>query len=80
MNAFIRNSEGAYQPASSAEIIRLAKNIISGRLRRTENIVVTSPTAVTQYLQLQLGAKEQEIFSAMFLDTRHRLISKSPAG
>jgi DNA repair protein RadC len=74
MNAFIRDSEGGYQPASSAEIIRLAKNIISGSLCRTEDITVTSPTAVTQYLQLQLGAKEQEIFSAMFLDTRHRLI------
>ena len=74
MNAFIRDSEGAYKPAKSNEIIDLAKQIISSRLCRTEDIEITSPTAVMQYLQLQLGAMEKEIFGAMFLDTRHRLI------
>ncbi len=74
MNAFIRDSEGAYQPAHPEQIINLAKQIISDKLHRGDNIEVTSPTAVMQYLQLQLAAKEQEIFSAMFLDTRHRLI------
>ena len=74
MNAFVRDSEGNYQPADSTQIIDFAKQIIASRLHRTEDIEITSPTAVMQYLQLQLGAKEQEIFSAMFLDTRHRLI------
>ena len=74
MNAFIRDAEGAYQPAHPEQIIDLAKSIISSRLHRSEDIEITSPTAVMQYLQLQLAAKEQEIFSAMFLDTRHRLI------
>ncbi len=74
MNAFIRDSEGAYQPAQPEQIINLAKQIISDKLHRGDNIEVTSPTAVMQFLQLQLAGKEQEIFSAMFLDTRHRLI------
>ena len=74
MNAFIRDHEGVYRPAEPGQIIGLAKEIISGRLHRSEDIEITSPTAVMQYLQLQLAAKEREIFSAMFLDTRHRLI------
>lgn len=75
MNAFIRDNEGAYQPASSEQIINLAKQIISDRLHRNEDIVATSPQDVQKYLQLQLAAKEQEVFAALFLDTRHRLIS-----
>jgi DNA repair protein RadC len=74
MNAFIRDSEGGYQPASSAEIIRLAKNILISRLQRSEDIEVTSPDAVKKFLQLSLGGKEREIFGCLFLDTRHRLI------
>ena len=75
MNAFIRDGEGAYQPAHPEQIINLAQQIISERLQRSEDITATSPTDVQRYLQLQLAAKEQEVFSAMFLDTRHRLIS-----
>jgi DNA repair protein RadC len=75
MNAFIRDHEGAYQPAHPEQIINMAQQIISERLQRSEDIVATSPQDVQLYLQLQLGAKEQEIFGAMFLDTRHRLIS-----
>jgi DNA repair protein RadC len=74
MNAFIRDNEGAYQPASSADIIRLASNILVGRLQRSEDIEVTSPDAVKKFLQLSLGGKEREVFGCLFLDTRHRLI------
>jgi DNA repair protein RadC len=74
MNAFIRDNEGGYQPASSAEIIRLAKNILISRLQRSEDIEVTSPDAVKKFLQISLGSKEREIFGCLFLDTRHRLI------
>ena len=74
MNAFIRDSEGNYQPAKSKDIIRLASNIIASRLSRHENIEATSPAAVTQFLKLELGGKEREVFGAMFLDTRHRMI------
>lgn len=74
MNAFIRDNEGAYKPAHPEQIITLAKQIIAERLHRSEDITVTSPTDVKRYLQLQLAEREQEVFSAMFLDTRHRLI------
>ena len=74
MNMFIRDPEGAYRSAQPEQVIGLAQSIISDRLQRDENITATSPGDVQKYLQLQLAAKEQEIFSAMFLDTRHRLI------
>ena len=74
MHAFIRDNEGAYQPAHPEQIINLAKQIIADRLHRSEEIEITSPTDVKRYLQLQLAEREQEVFSAMFLDTRHRLI------
>lgn len=75
MNLFVRNDRGNYQSAHPEQIINLAQQIISDRLQRGEDIVATSPTDVQRFLQLQLAAKEQEIFAAMFLDTRHRLIS-----
>ena len=55
MNAFIRDSEGAYQPAQPEQIINLAQSIISDRLQRSEDIVATSPQDVQRYLQLQLA-------------------------
>ena len=74
MNAFILDDKGIYQQAHPEQIINLAKRIISKRLHRSEEIEITSPTDVKRYLQLQLAEREQEVFSAMFLDTRHRLI------
>ena len=75
MNLFCRDHEGRYMSAHPEQIINLAQSIISGRLQRSEDIVATSPQDVQRYLQLQLATQEREIFAAMFLDTRHRLIS-----
>mgnify|MGYP001816340936 CR=1 FL=1 len=75
MNAFIRDRAGDYQPAAPEQIITMARQIIADRLQRYANVVATSPADVKRYLQLQLADKEREIFAAMFLDTRHRLIS-----
>lgn len=77
MNAFILDDKGTYQPAHPEHIINLATQIISDRLHRNEAIEITNPEAVMQYLQLQLAEREQEIFSVMFLDNRHRLIQYS---
>lgn len=37
--------------------------------------VLTSPQNVSDYLKLHFAGKEQEIFAALFLDNRHRLIA-----
>jgi len=36
---------------------------------------LNSPSAVSDYLLLLLGAKQQEVFLVLFLDTQHRVIS-----
>jgi DNA repair protein RadC len=38
----------------------------------------THPADVRQYLRLKLAGKTQEIFAAVFLDTRHRLLAYEP--
>ena len=74
MNAFILDEAGGYQPAHPEQIINLATQIIADRLHRSESVEITSPEEVMQYLRLQLVEREQDIFSVMFLDNRHRLI------
>ena len=37
--------------------------------------MATSPDDVERFLQLQLSGREQEVFGALFLDTRHRMIN-----
>ena len=36
---------------------------------------LNSPHAVREYLQLLLGARQQEVFLVLFLDTQHRLLA-----
>lgn len=55
------------------EVIRQAKTILYSRMI-THGVELTSPIAVYDFLQLELATEEQEIFSVLFLDTRHRLI------
>ena len=55
MNAFILDNQDTYQQTHPEQIIVLAKEIISDRLHRSEDISITSPTDVQRYLQLQLA-------------------------
>ena len=74
MNMFIRDPEGAYQFAEAKQIINTAQQIISNRLQRNVDVTATSPSDVQEYLQLQLAGKTQEVFAALFLNTRHQMI------
>ena len=40
-----------------------------------EKALFDSPKAVREYLQLQLGAKQHEVFAVLFLDSQNRLIA-----
>ena len=62
-------------PAKRAEIVavlELARRALAGELK--EKTMFASPTAIRDYLQLQLGGRDHEIFAVLFLDTSHRLI------
>jgi DNA repair protein RadC len=62
-------------PAKRAEIVavlELARRALASQLQ--EKTMFSNPQAIRDYLQLQLGSREHEIFAVLFLDTQHRLI------
>ena len=62
-------------PAKRAEIVavlELARRALAEQLQAQP--LFTSPGAVRDYLQLQLGAHAHEVFAVLFLDSQHRLI------
>lgn len=63
-------------PAKRAEIVavlELARRAMAEQLQARP--LFESPTAVREYLQLQLGGHASEVFAVMFLDSQHRLIA-----
>ena len=65
--------DGSSRPATPEEIIAAAREHMSRRVRRGTQL--SSPKATRDYLSLKLGSLEREVFSVIFLDKRHRLIS-----
>jgi DNA repair protein RadC len=62
-------------PAKGAEIaavLEIARRSIRQALAATP--VFDQPQALKDYLQLQLGALDHEVFAVLFLDVQHRLI------
>jgi len=62
-------------PAKRAEIVavlELARRALTSQLQ--EKPLFGNPQAIRDYLQLQLGRREHEVFAVLFLDTQHRLI------
>ena len=64
---------GAAKYAELAAVLELARRALAEQMR--ERAMLDSPQAVGDYLRLWLGGREIEVFAALFLDTRHQLIS-----
>ncbi len=75
--AFVRDlSPAPYASSlseSDKETIERALAILSNRYTMTE--AINDPRVAGAFIALKLGGCEREVFGAMFLDTRHRLIS-----
>lgn len=72
----LRRIKGLGGPAKRAEIVavlELARRALSEQLK--EKPLFSTPQAVRDYLQLQLGSRPHEIFAVLFLDSQHRLIT-----
>ena len=69
----IKGLGGTAKRAELAAVLELARRAMAEGLK--ENPVFDTPEAVKQYLQLHLTAKPHEVFAALFLDARHRLIA-----
>lgn len=73
--AYALDNSGNYQfpdPVTPQQLVTLASSILESRIRKD---ALTSPEQTKQYLKLRLANYEQEVFSALFLDNRHRVIS-----
>ena len=69
----VRDVEGEYRVASSAEVLREAERVLAERVR--PGTLLTSPQMVKDYLRLHIGLLEHEVFVVVFLDAQSRLIA-----
>lgn len=62
-----------FREAAAQDILDRAQALIAQRFR-TGAPVLAAPGRTREFLRLKLGALEHEVFAALFLDKRHRLI------
>jgi DNA repair protein RadC len=63
-------------PAKQAELLavmEMARRALAQGLQAAP--VFSSPAAVKDYLALQIGGREREVFAVLFLDAQHRLLA-----
>jgi DNA repair protein RadC len=69
----VREVDGQYRPARAEEVLEQARRVLSHRVRR--GATISSPQAVKDYLRVQIGVLEYEVFCVLFLDAQHRIIA-----
>ena len=69
---YVRDGE-EYREATAQDIFGRAQALMAQRIR-AGSPVFDSPGKTREFLRLRLGSLEHEVFSALFLTTRHRLI------
>ena len=73
---FVKDLLGHYStthPAEPDHIIDLALSILADRVTGRE--IFTKPSDTRNFLTCRLAREESEVFCALFLDNRHRLIA-----
>ena len=68
----VRDAQGRYLLVTADQILEAARQAIEHKMQRGASF--TSPAAVKEYLCAKLAGFEHEVFAALFLDTKHRLI------
>lgn len=70
---YVRDACGTYRPINDDELLRHAKTRAEWRALRIKGPL--QPKDATELLITRLGALEHEVFTVLFLDTKHRLIA-----
>ena len=70
---YVRDGD-QFREADNHAVIERANNLIAQRYR-TGSPVLDAPSRTREFLRIKLGALEHEVFSALLLDTRNRLIA-----
>jgi DNA repair protein RadC len=71
-NLLIRRDDGSLQRATSQEVLRAARAVLEHRVRR--GAPLQSPAKVGEYLTARVGHLDYEVFGAILLDARQRVI------
>ena len=69
---YVQDGAG-FRQADSHAVIREAQTILARRFR-VGAPVLSTPERMREFLRLHIGPLEYEVFGAVFLDNRHRLI------
>jgi DNA repair protein RadC len=73
---FVKNEQGLYHVQGCVkpeEIVSTAATILLDELTGRE--ALTSPTDVAQFLQMALAQEKNEVFAAIFLNNKHKVLS-----
>ena len=68
----VRDVDGLYRVASADEVLSQAWGVLADRVK--PGVTLSSPQAVKDYLRLEIGLLEHEVFCVVFLDAQHRVI------
>lgn len=64
---------GSAKFAQLQAVLEMTRRYLAERLQRTD--ALSSPTDTVRYLQARLGGHPYELFGALFLDNRHRVLA-----
>jgi len=71
----VRDSEGVYHDIHQDDLLTAAQACIIERFNKGE--ALTNPQAAATFLQVLIAGKDHEVFTVLWLDTRHRVIGHS---
>jgi DNA repair protein RadC len=66
----VREADGAYLAVSDDAVIETAMKILAQRV--STGSIMSSPTAVKNYLRLRFADLQHEVVFILYLDRRHR--------
>ncbi|HHA2712220.1 TPA: DNA repair protein RadC [Stenotrophomonas maltophilia] len=72
---YVRGCRSRYRPATADQIVAAARQVADQRVQRGASF--KDPSVSRGYFRDKLAGLEREVFAAVFLDTRHRLIESA---
>jgi DNA repair protein RadC len=68
----VREADGEYRVATADEVLSQARSLLAERVK--PGALLSSPLAVKDYLRLEIGSLEHEVFCVVFLDSQNCVI------
>jgi len=70
---YVKQTNGRYAIADPDEVVQSAHDIVASLYQRDNKTAISSPIVAREQLYLMMH-REHEVFVAMFLDSKHRII------